>query len=56
MFDQVSTSQSLKKKIAFPDAGCHPIPSGIYNPNYQSVERETYKFAEEVLGFQPNIK
>jgi pimeloyl-ACP methyl ester carboxylesterase len=53
MFEQVSTSQHLKRKVAFPDAGCHPIPSGIYNPNYLSVEKETHRFAEEVLGLKP---
>jgi len=53
MYEQVSTPNSLKRKVAFPDAGCHPIPSGIYNENYKSVEEETYRFAEEVLGMTP---
>jgi esterase/lipase len=55
MYDQVSTPQNRKRKGAFPDAGCHPIPSAIYNPNYHSVEKETYSFAEEILGLQPKI-
>ncbi len=53
MYGQISTPDSLKQKVAFPDAGCHPIPSEIYNKNYKSVEKETYQFAEEVLGMQP---
>jgi pimeloyl-ACP methyl ester carboxylesterase len=53
MFDQVSTPENGKRKIAFPDAGCHPIPSGIYNKNAKSVEEETYRFVEEILGMKP---
>ncbi|MEZ5195588.1 MAG: hypothetical protein R2764_04095 [Bacteroidales bacterium] len=53
MFDQVSTPSRLKIKIAFPDAGCHPIPSEIYNKNYHAVEVATYQFAEEILGMKP---
>lgn len=53
MYEQVSTPEKLKRKIAFPNAGCHPIPSGFYNKNYKSVEIETYRFAEEILGLQP---
>jgi len=56
MFEQVPTPDGLKHKVAFPDAGCHPIPSGIYNKNYKSVELETCRFAEEVLGMRPTME
>ena len=53
MFDRVSTPESKKWKVAFPDAGCHPIASGIYNKDVKSVEKKTYKFAEKVLEMKP---
>lgn len=55
MFEQVSTPDHLKREVAFPDAGCHPIPSGIYNKNVKSVEEKTYQFAEEILGMTPIV-
>lgn len=53
MFDWVSTPESKKWKVAFPNAGCHPIASGIYNRDVKSVEEKTYKFAEKVLNMKP---
>lgn len=53
MFEQISTPEKLKWKVAFPDARCHPIPSNIYNKNYKSVEEGTFRFAEDVLGMKP---
>ncbi len=53
MFDLVSTPESKKWKVAFPNAGCHPIASGIYNKDVKSVEEKTYKFAEKVLKMKP---
>ena len=53
MFDRVSTPESKKWKVAFPDAGCHPIASGIYNKDVKSVEEKTYQFAEKVLKMKP---
>jgi esterase/lipase len=52
MFGQVSTPEQLKWEVAFPDAGCHAIPSDIHNKNYKNVEDKTYRFAEEVLGMK----
>lgn len=53
MFDELGTPDNLKQKVAFPNAGCHPIPSGIYNKHYKDVELKTYEFAEKVLGMKP---
>lgn len=53
MFDQVSTPDNLKWKVSFPDAGCHAIPSSIYNKNVKKVEAKTYQYAEDVLGMRP---
>ena len=52
MFEQVSTPSNKKWKVAFPDAGCHPIPSGILSKDVKSVRRKTFEFAEEVLGMK----
>ena len=56
MYDELGTSANLKQKVAFPNAGCHPIPSGIYNKHYKDVETKTYEFAEKVLGMNPVIE
>ncbi|MEZ5082880.1 MAG: hypothetical protein R2750_05465 [Bacteroidales bacterium] len=55
MFGQVSTSEQYKWKVAFPEAGCHAIPSSIYNKNVKKVEIKTFQFAEEVLGMKPTM-
>ena len=53
MFDQISTPESKKWKVAFPDAGVHPIASGILSKDVKGVEKKTFEFAEEVLGMSP---
>ncbi len=53
MFDQVSTPESKKWKVAFPNAGVHPIASGILSKDFKTVEEKTFEFAEEVLGMEP---
>ena len=53
MFEQVSTPANKKWKKAFPDAGVHPILSGILSKDVKSVEEKTYEFAEDVLGMKP---
>ncbi|RLD86991.1 MAG: alpha/beta hydrolase [Bacteroidetes bacterium] len=53
MYDELGTPANLKQKVAFPNAGCHPIPSGIHNKHYKDVEVKTYEFAEKVLGMKP---
>ena len=53
MYDELGTPDNLKEKVAFPNAGCHPIASEIYNEHYKDVEVETYEFAEKVLGLKP---
>ncbi len=53
MYDELGTPAKLKQKVAFPNAGCHPIPSGIYNKHYQDVEVKTFEFAERILGMEP---
>ncbi len=53
MYDELGTPPDKKMKVAFPDAGCHPIASSIYNKNYKKVESKTFEFAERILGLKP---
>ncbi len=53
MFGQVSTPENKKWKTAFPNAGVHPIPSGILSKDVKSVREKTFEFAEDVLGMKP---
>ena len=53
MYDKLGTPPDKKMKTAFPDAGCHPIASSIYNKHYKEVEQKTYEFAEKILGLKP---
>ncbi|HMQ49474.1 MAG TPA: alpha/beta hydrolase [Saprospiraceae bacterium] len=46
---QTKTVVEKKRVVAFPDANTHVIPSEWDNPNVESVQKETYRFAEEVL-------
>lgn len=49
----VSTPEHLKREVAFPDAGHHVVVSGINSNDLASVRKESYRFAEEVLGLKP---
>jgi len=50
MFDQLGTPKNLKQKVAFPEAGTHPIASKLFSKQWQDVEKASYQFAEEKLG------
>lgn len=53
MYDQLGTPESMKQKVAFPEAGVHPIGSKLFSKAWQEVEKASYKFAEEKLGLVP---
>jgi esterase/lipase len=55
MFDQLATPESLKLKVAFPEAGTHPIGSKLLSKAWQDVEKSSYQFAEEKLRLVPII-
>jgi pimeloyl-ACP methyl ester carboxylesterase len=48
MFDQLGTPDSLKIKVAFPDAGDHVIGCSEFSKSYQDVEKEVVKFAHKI--------
>jgi esterase/lipase len=50
MFDELGTPQNIKQKVAFPEAGNHPIGSKLFSKAWQDVEKAAYQFAEEKLG------
>lgn len=52
MFDQLSTPPELKRKVNFPKAGNHGIPNIYYSNDVEGVMRETFLFAEEILGLE----
>jgi len=49
MFDELGTPENLKRKVAFPNVGVHPLASDIKSKDIATVKQETYKFAEEIL-------
>lgn len=53
MFHQLGTPENLKQKMAFPEAGTHPIGAKIFSKAWQEVEKASFIFAEEKLGLAP---
>lgn len=54
-FDKVSTEESLKRKVAFGDAGHHVISSHVMSSDVDGVRSETISFIEEVLQIAPKM-
>jgi len=53
MFDQLQTPDNLMRKVAFPEAGCHPIGCKLLSGAWKDIEIASYQFAEEKLGLIP---
>lgn len=53
MFDELGTPENMKQKVAFPEAGAHPIGCKLCSKAWPEVEKASYRFAEEKLGFTP---
>jgi len=49
MFEHLGTPNNQKRKHAFAKVGVHPMASEIKSHDIEGVERETFKFAEEIL-------
>lgn len=49
MFAQLGTPENLKRQVAIPNAGVHPIGSSIKSKDVKRVEDECDKFAVEIL-------
>lgn len=52
-FDQIGTPDSLKKKMAFPEAGNHVISSYVMSKDIVGLEEATFGWAEKTLGLKP---
>jgi esterase/lipase len=50
MYEQLGTPENLKQKVAFPDAGDHPIGSKLVSKQWQDVENASFEFAEDKFG------
>jgi len=53
MFEELGTPDNLKQKVAFPEAGTHPIGCKLVSKAWQEVEKASYQFAEEKLKLKP---
>ncbi|MCU0392658.1 MAG: alpha/beta hydrolase [Thermoflexibacter sp.] len=53
MFEALGTPSTQKRQIAFPNVNNHVIASYMKSNDIASVEKETFRFAEEVLGLKP---
>lgn len=50
MFNELGTPPTKKKAVAVPNAGAHVIASPIFSKDVATVERETSKFAADILN------
>ncbi len=53
MFEQLGTPQNLKEKVAFAEAGQHPIGCSHCSKAWKDVEQSSFKFIEEKMGLIP---
>jgi pimeloyl-ACP methyl ester carboxylesterase len=53
MFEQLGTTDALKRQVAFPEAGNHVIASYVRSADWEGVMNETDKFLQEVMNLQP---
>jgi esterase/lipase len=52
MYGQLGTPTDKKREVAFPEAKTHVIACQLRSKDYPSVQNETFKFAEEILGLK----
>ena len=52
MYTQLSTPANQKREIPFPEAGNHVLCYYLDSKDIAGVERETFKFCEEVIGMK----
>ena len=51
-YDQISTPSEIKRIEAFPNAGRHVMTSYVFSNDLENVIKNSYDFAEEVLGLK----
>lgn len=52
MFEELGTPDSLKREVAFPEAGTHTIGCILNSGSWDDVEKESVAFAKEILGMK----
>ncbi|MEL7220675.1 MAG: alpha/beta hydrolase [Bacteroidota bacterium] len=53
MFPQLGTPDAQKRIVQNTTAKTHGIASSLWNEDWQTVQADTYSFAEEILGLRP---
>lgn len=53
MIGRIKTPVSQKRAVAFPEAGTHLIISPLFSKQMEEIQRQSFLFAEEVLGLVP---
>ncbi|HEX8546061.1 MAG TPA: alpha/beta hydrolase [Cytophagaceae bacterium] len=53
MYDQLATSKERKRIVRFSDVGHHALASKYFSKDIPSVEKATFRYAEEVLKLVP---
>lgn len=53
MYDQLGTPAEMKQKVAFENATNHVLASPLWNEDFETVKKTTFKFAEDILGLIP---
>ncbi len=53
MMPQLSTAEDQKVYVEFPDAEAHVITNPLRSKDVESVLKETFMFAEDVVGLKP---
>jgi pimeloyl-ACP methyl ester carboxylesterase len=56
MYDQLGTPSSMKRKVAFPEAGNHVISSVYRSGDWQGVYEASASFLEEVMHLEPVLE
>lgn len=52
MMPLLATSEHKKRMVEFPHVGAHVMTSPLTSKDVESVETETFKFAEEIIGLR----
>ncbi len=52
MIQEIGTPLAVKRSINFPEAGAHVICSDLVSGSVNEVRKETFAFAEEILGMK----
>lgn len=53
MDQETSTPETMKKRVAFPEAGAHVMTNPLKSPNWKQVLDSTLAFTREILRLEP---